>query len=76
MKVPVKKKYKERKRQYTRKSCLVRSGLGNRSLQKYRIGYKVLENCISTRQEKSMYRHSKKNPGHLLPYTEKQATVH
>jgi hypothetical protein len=71
-----KKKYSKRQRQLSCQSSLMRSGLGHRSLPKHRVIRKVLENCFSSRQEKSVYRYSKKSAGHWLPHAQEQATLH
>ncbi|BFH47517.1 IS110 family transposase [Paenibacillus melissococcoides] len=52
-----KKKYKKRKRQSSCKSDTMRSVLGNRSLTKHGLGNKVLEDCFTTRKEKSLHCH-------------------
>lgn len=52
-----KKKYKKRKRQSSCKSDTMRSVLGNRSLTKHCLGNEVLEDCFTTRKEKSLHCH-------------------
>ncbi len=71
-----KKKYKERKRQSSCESGTMRSVLGNRSLTKYRLGNKVLEDCFTARKEESLHRNLPKDTCHYIPHAKKQAGVH
>lgn len=71
-----KKKYKKRKRQSSCESDIMRSVLGNRSLTKHDIGNEVLEDCFTTREEKSLHRHLTQDTCHCIPHVEKQTSLH
>jgi hypothetical protein len=49
----------------------MRSGLGNRSLQKFGTLTKVLEDRIQTRQKEGMYSYGTENTCGLLLYSQK-----